>query len=86
MAFVSSGFEHCVANMYFIPAGLLTKAACTAEQIDVIGAAKFANLTWVTMWTNNIIVVTIGNHCRWYDLCWSHLLDLIPGRHSGIII
>ena len=61
MAFVASGFEHCVANMYFIPAGLMTKAALTAEQIDVIGAAKVANLTWVTMWTNNIIIVTIGN-------------------------
>jgi formate transporter len=61
MAFVASGFEHCVANMYFIPAGLLTKAALTAEQVDVVGAAKLANLTWVTMWTNNIIVVTLGN-------------------------
>lgn len=47
--------------MYFIPAGLLTKAALTAEQVDVVGAAKLANLTWVTMWTNNIIVVTLGN-------------------------
>jgi formate/nitrite transporter len=53
MAFVSSGFEHSVANMYFIPAGLFTQGFLT-EGIN-------ANLTWVTMWTNNIIVVTIGN-------------------------
>jgi formate/nitrite transporter len=53
MAFVSSGFEHSVANMYFIPAGLMTQGFLT-EGVN-------ANLTWVTMWTNNIIVVTIGN-------------------------
>ncbi|HUU75359.1 MAG TPA: formate/nitrite transporter family protein [Methanoregulaceae archaeon] len=61
MAFVSTGFEHCVANMYFIPAGLMTSGWLSADQIATIGAAKLANLTWVTMWTNNIIVVTIGN-------------------------
>ncbi|NYT16721.1 MAG: formate/nitrite transporter family protein [Methanomicrobiales archaeon] len=61
MAFVSTGFEHCVANVYFIPAGLFTAPFLSAEQITTIGAAKVASLTWVTMWTNNIIVVTIGN-------------------------
>ncbi len=53
MAFVASGFEHSVANMYFIPAGIMTQGFLT-EGIN-------ANLNWVTMWTNNIIVVTIGN-------------------------
>ncbi|NYT07695.1 MAG: formate/nitrite transporter family protein [Methanomicrobiales archaeon] len=61
MAFVATGFEHCVANMYFIPAGLMTAPFLSADQIAAIGAEKLANLTWVTMWTNNIIVVTIGN-------------------------
>ncbi len=60
MAFVSSGFEHCVANMYFIPAGIMCKGLLTADQAAAIGP-KLANLGWVTMWTNNIIVVTIGN-------------------------
>jgi formate/nitrite transporter len=60
MAFVSSGFEHCVANMYFIPAGLMTSAYLSPEQIAEVGP-KLANLSWVTMWTNNLIVVTIGN-------------------------
>jgi formate/nitrite transporter len=55
MAFVSSGFEHCVANMYFIPAGLFTQGFISdPTKIN-------AGLTWVTMWTNNLIVVTIGN-------------------------
>jgi len=60
MAFVSSGFEHCVANMYFIPAGIFCSGLLTPEQAAGIGP-KLANLGWVTMWTNNIIVVTIGN-------------------------
>ncbi|MDK2974196.1 MAG: formate transporter [Methanofollis sp.] len=60
MAFVSSGFEHCVANMYFIPAGILTAPYLTAEQAAGIGA-NLMNLNWVTMWTNNIILATIGN-------------------------
>jgi formate/nitrite transporter len=60
MAFVSSGFEHCVANMYFIPAGIFCSGMLTPEQVAAAGP-KLANLGWVTMWTNNLIVVTIGN-------------------------
>jgi formate transporter len=51
MAFVSSGLEHSVANMYFIPAGIITSM--------LTGTATTAN--WVNMWTANIIVVTLGN-------------------------
>ena len=51
MAFVSSGLEHSIANMYFIPAGIFTSG--------LTGVATTAN--WVNMWTANIIVVTIGN-------------------------
>ncbi len=61
MAFVSSGFEHSVANMYFIPAGIMSKAYLTPAQVEVFGAAKLETLNWVTMWTQNIIPVTIGN-------------------------
>jgi len=55
MAFVSSGFEHCVANMYFIPAGVMTQGFITdPTKIN-------AGLNWMTFITNNLIVVTIGN-------------------------
>jgi formate/nitrite transporter len=54
MAFVSSGFEHSVANMYFIPAGIMTQGFADPATVN-------AGLNWVTMWTNNIIVVTLGN-------------------------
>jgi len=55
MAFVSSGFEHSVANMYFIPAGIFTQGFVTDP------AKINASINWVTMWTANIIPVTLGN-------------------------
>jgi formate/nitrite transporter len=45
MAFVASGFEHSVANMYFIPAGIMAGA----------------NVTWGQFIYWNLIPVTIGN-------------------------
>jgi formate/nitrite transporter len=55
MAFVSTGFEHSIANMYFIPAGILTQAW-------ILDPTKInTGLNWVTMWTSNVIIVTIGN-------------------------
>ncbi|HJJ46550.1 MAG TPA: formate/nitrite transporter family protein [Methanocorpusculum sp.] len=54
MTFVASGFEHCVANMYFIPAGIFTSLVTGADKFQV------ADL-FTTMWTNNIIWATLGN-------------------------
>ncbi|HEY5671285.1 MAG TPA: formate transporter FocA [Anaerolineales bacterium] len=58
-AFVAGGFEHSVANMYFIPLGLFLKAfdpAFTAStQINV------SDLTWSAFLLNNLLPVTIGN-------------------------
>jgi formate/nitrite transporter len=51
MAFVSSGLEHSIANMYFIPAGIMTSM--------LTGVPTTAN--WVNMWTANVIIVTLGN-------------------------
>ncbi|HWQ66440.1 MAG TPA: formate/nitrite transporter family protein [Methanospirillum sp.] len=61
MAFVSSGFEHCVANMYFIPAAIMTSGYLNDAQITNITPAKLETLNYVTMWTNNVIIVTLGN-------------------------
>ena len=55
MAFVSSGFEHCVANMYFIPAGIFTQGFITDPEKINLG------LNWVSMWSANLVIVTIGN-------------------------
>ncbi len=55
MAFVSMGLEHSIANMYFIPAGIMTQGFITDPTKMV------ASVNWVTMWTANLIPVTIGN-------------------------
>jgi len=60
MAFVASGFEHCVANMYFIPMGLLMKG--NASVVAAAGLAdKLGNLSIQGMFFNNLIPVTLGN-------------------------
>lgn len=46
MAFVTIGFEHSIANMFFIPLGMF------------LGGE---GITWATMLWNNLIPVTLGN-------------------------
>lgn len=61
-AFVAAGFEHSVANMYFIGYGLLVKdfdpefVAKVSERVPSLGS-----LTWQAFFINNLIPVTIGN-------------------------
>jgi formate/nitrite transporter len=57
-AFVAMGFEHCVANMFFIPAGLIIKQMGWLEISSVI---NLDNLTAIQFITNNLIPVTLGN-------------------------
>lgn len=62
-AFVAAGFEHSVANMYFIPMGMLIKATASPAFWDAIHKtpADFANLTLANFLVRNLIPVTIGN-------------------------
>jgi len=60
MAFVASGFEHSVANMYFIPMGLFLKAAPGLLSAPGI-APGLGNLTWSHFLVGNLIPVTLGN-------------------------
>ena len=62
-AFVAAGFEHSVANMYFIPIGLLIKLGAPASFWQVIGktAADYPNLTLENFLLANLVPVTIGN-------------------------
>jgi formate/nitrite transporter len=61
-AFVAAGFEHSIANMYFIPVGLFIKAGAPDSFWAAIGktAADFPELTWGNF-LGNLIPVTIGN-------------------------
>jgi formate/nitrite transporter len=61
-AFVAAGFEHSIANIYFIPMGLFIKAGAPESFWTSIGKtpADFPALTW-DGFVSNLIPVTIGN-------------------------
>jgi formate transporter len=61
-AFVAMGFEHSVANMYFIPAGMLIRAVAPESFWAAIGAtpADYAALDWAGL-LGNLVPVTLGN-------------------------
>jgi formate transporter len=62
-AFVAAGFEHSVANMYFLPIGLLVKEGAPDSFWTTIhkGAADFPNLTVENAVLSNLLPVTVGN-------------------------
>lgn len=57
MGFVAIGFEHCVANMYFIPVGIFLNqwAGVAPSGLDL------SSLTWTAFWIDNLLPVTLGN-------------------------
>jgi formate/nitrite transporter len=59
-AFVASGFEHSVANMYFVPLGLLI-TALDPGFAAAAGAPNPPLLTWGAFLSRNLLPVTIGN-------------------------
>ena len=65
MAFVAIGFEHSVANMFFIPLGIFAaNDPVIASNLATAGVAT-ANLTggvgWYNFFVTNLIPVTLGN-------------------------
>lgn len=61
--FVAAGFEHSIANMYFIPIALFIKSWGDPKFFELIGktAGDFPNLTWGNFLVGNLLPVTIGN-------------------------
>jgi len=63
-AFVIGGFEHCVANMFYIPAGMLAATnpsyVAKAEELYGITIEQCASITVISS-LKNFIPVTIGN-------------------------
>jgi formate/nitrite transporter len=58
MGFVALGFEHSVANMYFIPTGIFLRVF--AGVVAPAGVAA-ESLNWLTFLWKNLLPVTIGN-------------------------
>ena len=59
-AFVAAGFEHSVANMYFIPVALLIRTD-DSWMDGTEGVPDVSGLTWGSFLTDNLVPVTIGN-------------------------
>ena len=60
-AFVAAGFEHSVANMYFIPMGLLLKEEPSVREAAGLSEGALSSLTWGDFLLANLLPVTIGN-------------------------
>lgn len=61
--FVSSGFEHCVANMFMVPLGIVIQTSAPESFWTQVGVAQaqYADLNITQFVTANLIPVTIGN-------------------------
>ena len=58
MVFVVCGFEHCVANMYFLTAGIFAKSNPAFVQASGVAPDKIINGAGII---HNLIPVTLGN-------------------------
>jgi len=61
--FVASGFEHCIANLFMVPLGIVIKTFAAAEFWSLTNSSpgQFSDLTFANFILNNLIPVTIGN-------------------------
>ena len=64
--FVAAGFEHSIANMYFIPMGIMIKDFAGPDFAAVltkagVTEATLAHLDWYGFFIRNLLPVTIGN-------------------------
>ena len=63
--FVTSGFEHSIANMYYIPAGILAAHnpafSDLAVASELVSQEALDSLTWGNMFLHNLLPVTLGN-------------------------
>ena len=59
--FVICGFEHSVANMYYIPAGLFALGVPEYAELAAQQGVNVSGLTWGSFLLHNLLPVTIGN-------------------------
>lgn len=59
--FVICGFEHCVANMYYIPAGIMASSVPAYAAKAAEAGLDLSALTWGNFFVRNLIPVTVGN-------------------------
>ena len=71
--FVIAGFEHSVANMYYISAGLFAKNIPAYVEAAAAAGLDISGLTWWNFLVHNLLPVTLGNiigGCSFAALLW----------------
>ncbi|MDR3020661.1 MAG: formate/nitrite transporter family protein [Treponema sp.] len=61
LLFAASGFEHSIANMYYIPAGIFAKQNPQWLAMSQASLEQLAGLNWFNFFVKNLIPVTLGN-------------------------
>jgi formate transporter len=89
-AFVATGFEHCVANMFFIPYGLLIKWWAPDSFWATLGVDRNTAAIPVDQFAINLGAVTLGNWVGGallvgsvYWLIYRRNGTLLPPKHEG---
>ncbi len=59
--FITSGFEHSVANMYYVPAGIFIKSNAAFPEAAHLGNEALGLLSWGGFLLRNLLPVTLGN-------------------------
>ena len=59
--FVTCGFEHCIANLFYIPVGLFAKAVPAYAALAADTGLDLSGLTWGNFLLRNLLPVTVGN-------------------------
>lgn len=59
--FITSGFEHSIANMYYIPAGIMAKSNAAFAELSHLTPQVLESLNWSSFVVHNLIPVTLGN-------------------------
>lgn len=87
--FVICGFEHCVANMYFISAGLFALTLPDCGQLAAEACIDISSLTWGNFLLHNLLPVTVGNilgGCGFAALIWAaHRRTPASAGHQEIL-
>ena len=61
MTFVASGYEHSIANMFFLTNGLFAKHTASIVAASGLTAQQLSTLNIKSLFINNLIPVTLGN-------------------------
>lgn len=59
--FITSGFEHSIANFYYVPAGIFAKGNALFAAASGLSAEALSQLSWSSFLLGNLLPVTLGN-------------------------